>query len=239
MRAGVLRAADWSMAGTREVGRAQSVPFSENAPVADVGWDEETFAEEQIRGLVRHVFSSGLKPPVQQVVFSPVEQETDIRDLCSWVGEILAQGKSEDIAVIDETEIYPPESRASSERWNGNPHRFAPLRQLATRIHRNVWIFPPRAGRADHSARPSICAYMAELRREFEYSIVAAPAFSKSSQALEMARFADGIILVLSAQHTRRVSALKVRNALRDARLLGTVLSDREFPMPSSIYRRL
>ena len=80
---------------------------------------------------------------------------------------------------------------------------------------------------------------MAELRREFEYSIVAAPASTLSSEAAEMARFADGIILVVSAQHTRRVTALKVKNALGHLRLLGTVLSDREFPIPTSVYRRL
>jgi hypothetical protein len=51
--------------------------------------------------------------------------------------------------------------------------------------------------------------------------------------------FTLGIILVLSAKHTRRVTALKIKNALRQVRLLGTVLSDREFPIPTSIYRRL
>src|SRR4051794_34165374 len=110
------------------------------------------------------------------------------------------------------------------------------VRKLATRIRKNVWTLP--SADAGSLNGPSLCTYMAEVRRDFEYSIVAAPAASLS-KTLELARFADGIILVLSAQKTRRVAALRVKNALAKARLLGTVLSDREFPMPASLYRRL
>jgi Mrp family chromosome partitioning ATPase len=56
-----------------------------------------------------------------------------------------------------------------------------------------------------------------------------------------MAQLADGIVLVLSAQHTRRITARKVKEQLEaaQARFLGTVLSDRVFPIPERIYRRL
>jgi Mrp family chromosome partitioning ATPase len=56
-----------------------------------------------------------------------------------------------------------------------------------------------------------------------------------------MAQFADGIILVLSASNTRRVVARKIKEMLdaTHARVLGTVLTDRIFPIPERIYRRL
>jgi Mrp family chromosome partitioning ATPase len=56
-----------------------------------------------------------------------------------------------------------------------------------------------------------------------------------------MAQFADGIILVLSAHRTRRAMARKIKETLEAAqvRILGTVLSDRVFPIPERIYRRL
>ena len=56
-----------------------------------------------------------------------------------------------------------------------------------------------------------------------------------------MAQFADGIVLVLAAHRTRRVTARKVKEALEvsQARVLGTVLSERMFPVPEGIYRRL
>jgi Mrp family chromosome partitioning ATPase len=83
-------------------------------------------------------------------------------------------------------------------------------------------------------------SYLAAVRAEFEYSIVLAnPA--DSSAMLEAARFSDGLVLVLSAVHTRRRAALQTKRALEQAgvKLLGTVLADREFPIPHNLYRRL
>ncbi|HKV80303.1 MAG TPA: hypothetical protein VJP02_19295 [Candidatus Sulfotelmatobacter sp.] len=239
MRAGLLSSASWSFAGARPIAEPKETVLTQYAPPAPTAWNRETFADEQIRGLVRQIFSSGLNPPVQQVVFNSVDPETDVRSLCRWVGEVLAQEKSVEIAVIDETDLSLDRSYRRPDFEAHSQYRTMPIRQLATRIYKNVWWVPPRSASPDSCHRPSLSAYMAELRREFEYSIVAAPASTVSSLALEMARFADGIILVLSAQHTRRVTALKVKNAMGRVRLLGTVLSDREFPMPTSIYRRL
>ncbi len=237
MRAGALSSASWSLAGVRPI--TQPKVLEKDRSPAPTAWNKETFADEQIRGLVRQVFSPELNPPVQQVVFSSVEHETDVRSLCMWVGEVLAQEKAAEIAVIDETEVSLERSSSRADFEAYSQYRTMPIRQLATRIHKRVWWVPPRSASQDPCHRTSLSAYMAELRREFEYSIVAAPASTVSSVAQEMARFADGIILVLSAQHTRRTTALKVKSALGRVRLLGTVLSDREFPMPTSIYRRL
>jgi hypothetical protein len=238
MRAGALSSEGWSL-GVGQISRPKDTVLSENGPPAVGAWNKETFADEQIRGLVRQVFSPGLNPPVQQVVFTPIEQETDVRGSCKWVGEVLAEEKLAEIAVVDESETCSKPGSARRDLDRDSRYRTAPIRQFATRIERNVWRVPPRSTVPTLPCRSSLCSYLAELRREFEYSIVAAPASATSSKALEMARFADGIILVVSAQHTRRVTALKVRNALGHVRLLGTVLSDREFPIPTSIYRRL
>lgn len=239
MRAGALSSASWSLAGVTPIGQLKETVLEGDHSSAPTAWNKETFADEQIRGLVRQVFSTGLNPPVQQVVFSSVEHETDVRSLCTWVGEVLAQEKPAEIAVVDETDVFLQRSSSSADLEANSQYRTTPIRQFAKRIHKNVWWVSPRSAGPESCHRSSLCVYMAELRREFEYSIVAAPASTVSSVALEMARFADGIILVLSAQHTRRVTALKVKNALGRVRLLGTVLSDREFPMPTSIYRRL
>jgi Mrp family chromosome partitioning ATPase len=56
-----------------------------------------------------------------------------------------------------------------------------------------------------------------------------------------MGQLADGIVLVLSAERTRRVTARNMKDRIEGAhaRVLGTVLCDREFPIPEKIYRRL
>jgi Mrp family chromosome partitioning ATPase len=46
---------------------------------------------------------------------------------------------------------------------------------------------------------------------------------------------------VVSAQRTRRAAARTIKQALEaaHARILGTVLSERTFPVPEALYRRL
>lgn len=235
MRVGALSA---SFVDIRPIVRTEDeVPERNEIPVA-VGWNEQAFAEEQIRGLVRQIFSPALNPRVQQVVFAPVERETNVRNLCLWVGEVLAQERPGEIAVIDESEI-------GSEWWcigDADTQQRYPttsVRQLGARVSKNLWSFPLQGTTPDPSERMPLSNFLSDVRREFEYSIVAAPPPTISSKVLEMARCADGLVLVLSAQRTRRVTALKVRKTLADVRLLGTVLSEREFPIPTSLYRRL
>lgn len=240
MRASALSAAALSFAGIRRIPHRNEVIGLENAAPPAAAWNAETFAEEQIRGLVRQVFSPALSPPVQQVVFSSIEPETAIQSICQWVGEVLAQERTAEIALIDESELDRADSCAGSGDLDGSRRsRSTPILQFAKRIHRNLWLVPARSSGGDPSQKLSLGAYMTEIRREFEYSIVVAPASATCGKALEMARFADGIILVLSAQRTRRITALKVKNAFAQVRLLGIVLSEREFPIPASIYRRL
>src|SRR5580692_2399437 len=70
--------------GTIEVGREESRQFG----IAE--WDPDSFAEEQIRGLVRQVFLPGWPKPAHQVVLSPVDSETDISSICMQVGLALS-----------------------------------------------------------------------------------------------------------------------------------------------------
>jgi len=79
------------------------------------------------------------------------------------------------------------------------------------------------------------------MRKEFEYSIVEGPSAGESDLATAMAQFTDGIVLVLSAHGTRRIMARKVKDTIDAAHvhLLGTILSNRIFPIPERIYRRL
>ena len=59
-------------------------------PLSPATWDAEAFADEQIRGLVRQVFFPGWPQPARQVVFSPVDPETDISGICMQVGLALS-----------------------------------------------------------------------------------------------------------------------------------------------------
>jgi hypothetical protein len=206
------------------------------------GWSSEKFAREQIRGLVRMVFSASAPKPVRQVVFSAVDASTDVRNLCMSVADTLAAETLGDIAILGGyAQIVRDDTHAPEYSGRVDKNRGASLHQTASHIRSNVWQLPVRQGSMNCVPASSTNTYLGEIRREFEYSIIAAPSAQESGEALAMSQFADGIILVLSAQSTRRATARRIKDQLDQShvRLLGTVLGDREFPIPTGLYRRL
>lgn len=204
-------------------------------------WSADRFARQQIRGLVRQVFFSNDQTPVRQVVFSAVDRDTTLVDLCRQVGEALALETTANVAVVGESlaafdcEHHQAESGAYLAREGRT------LRQSSIRLRENLWLLNCEREDRGRSNTESLRSLFGEIRREFDYSIVAAPSSADSHDATLMAQFADGLILVLSAHRTRRFMARQAKETLEAAqvRILGTVLSDRIFPMPEGIYRRL
>jgi hypothetical protein len=221
----------------------ESVRQQEKSVPLATGWNPDHYAREQVRGLVRQVFLSSTERSVRQVVVSAVDPDSDVKNICRLVGEALALETTASIAVAGE---YPRAvqdagviNHAALDHAAGDGH--TPLRQSATRIQRNLWLVPAIAKDKERGATSLVLSYLGEMRREFEYSVVEGPLAGDSNQATAMAQFADGVILVLSALHTRRVTARNIKEMLEgaQARILGTILSDRIFPIPESIYRRL
>jgi Mrp family chromosome partitioning ATPase len=226
----------------RTSARAEARRPQRNAPAAE-GWDPEDFALEQIRGLVRRVFFSNVERPVRQVVFSALDADTDVKSICRSVGEALAVETVSNVAVVGEYPQVLPDGEMYQTEMSarGAGSESTTLRRAANRLRRNLWLVPHVERDGDTGATALLHSHLGAMRREFEYSIVEAPSAGESNQAMAMAQFADGVILVLSADRTRRIRAGKIVEMFEaaQARILGTVLSDRVFPIPEGIYRRL
>jgi len=78
------------------------------------------------------------------------------------------------------------------------------------------------------------------LRAEFDYVLLDVAAVTEANDATLLGCGADGIVLVLKANTSRRESARKVTQDLQAAkvRVLGAVLNQRTFPIPESIYKK-
>ena len=79
------------------------------------------------------------------------------------------------------------------------------------------------------------------LRYTYDYVLVDCPSVKESGDAVYLASAVDGVVLVVSAENTRKE---QVRNALNtiemaDANILGCVLNKRRYPIPDWIYRRI
>ena len=87
----------------------------------------------------------------------------------------------------------------------------------------------------------SFKALLSLLREHFYYVILDAPPVTESSECLALAAQADGVVLVLRADHTRKEVA---KNALvklesTGVKLLGSVINMKKHHIPDFIYRRL
>ncbi len=225
MRAGVLSAGIFGIA-ERVRPAAKEQEFHGEVRPGISNWSEEAFARQQIRNLVRQIFSSTGKT-ARHVVFSGVELDSDVNDICWCVGQTLACEKPEDVLVVVSDPMREGEANVNSR---------LDLRSRSKRVDRNLWRLNVATvqGRSDDSLR----SLMAEVRREFEYSVIADSVGGWISRT-SLAEAADGIVLVLSALRTRRASARRLLDDLAHVRLLGTVLQNREFPIPEGIYHRL
>jgi len=202
-------------------------------------WNPEVFAREQIRGLVRRVFFANGVQPAKQVVFSAAETNTDVSGICDQVGRALALETSGDIAIM---------SRNARVEQMARPYfhygKSSAIKSRSTQVAINLWRVPEfgvRESGGESGTGPYWLSCLADLRNEFEYSVIHGPVAGMSSEAAMLGQLADGIVLVLGAHSTRRAAARKIKETLEAAqsRILGTVLSERKFPVPDRIYRRL
>jgi hypothetical protein len=230
--ADVIRGSERAETAARDLSKSRAGFFLESQD-----WKAEEFATEQLRGLVRQVFFSTDARAVKQVVFSSVGRNPNLGGLCDKVGHALALETSADVAIVGGEqperviERFPRTGSAAIKSWS-------------TQIRTNLWRVPEFKARECQDVSGTAGFYLScltDLRREFEYTVIHGPAAGISSDAALLGELTDGIILVLAANSSRRATARRTKEALEAtrSRILGTVLSERRFPIPEGIYRRL
>ena len=120
----------------------------------------------------------------------------------------------------------------------------APQAQPVQQIASNLWLISGHLASTNGGVTASldqVRSQIKELPPEFAYVVINAPPVGLYSDAAILGQWADGVVLVLEANSTRRVAARKAKQALEasSVRVLGTVLNNRTFPIPEKIYRML
>jgi hypothetical protein len=224
---------------------AVEIPAKQPSAAKTFGLGLASFAEEQIRALVRQLFLPVRTKHARQVVFSAVDQRTDVAALCMQVGEALARQDSGTTCVV---QALPRHEKEHILETNSAPahfqKRFGVLRDASQQLSSGLWLMPPGVlleGKGTRVSAAWLRGRLAELRLEFDYTVLQAPAAGRYDEAALLGSLCDGVVLVLQANATRRKAAQRVKERLdaANARLLGTVLSERTFPIPDAIYQRL
>ena len=211
--------------------------------------DFDTVAQQECFKLVQRLFLAQPSNPVHAVVFAGIDRGDGCSRICVEVARILAANTSASICLLDANFRSPSLPKflgvadnrglADSLVAEGGVRSFA--KQLGPS---NLWLLS--AGALDPDS-PSLLnsdrlkLRLQELRKEFDYILIDSPALNLYADALAIGGIADGVVVVLQADSTRRESALKGLQTLRDAHIqvLGAVLNQRTFPIPDFVYRRL
>jgi hypothetical protein len=205
-------------------------------------WNTRLFGEEQIRSLVQQLFLRGGPRSPRQVVFSCVDESSDIADICQQVGHSLSAEIAGSVCIV-EVSAQQRCHESSFQIPISHIEGLDCLRDSTLCLSKNLWLMPWDVFLRDQKALSAgwVRTRLDELRLAFDYTIFQAPPAGQFSDALLLGHLCDGVVLVLTASSTRRVAARKVKERLysANARLLGTVLSGRMFPIPDGIYKRL
>jgi Mrp family chromosome partitioning ATPase len=169
--------------------------------------------------------------------------------VCARVADVLASQVSGSVCLVDANLRRPGlHTQFSAENQEGLSDallRPDPVRTFARNLGRpNLWMVS--CGSNPEEGQPLLSTdrmrlRMSELRAEFAYVLLDVAALSDANDAVLLGCGADGVVLVLKANTSRRESARKATQDLQTAkaRVLGAVLNQRTFPIPQSIYSKL
>lgn len=79
------------------------------------------------------------------------------------------------------------------------------------------------------------------LRYSFDFVLLDCPSLKESGDAALFAQAADGVVVVVEADRTRKEQVRSTLNTIEmaEGNLLGCVLNKRQYPIPEWLYQRL
>lgn len=208
----------------------------------------EAMAVEQDFKLIQRLFAAPGRKRVA-VAFCPVDEGNG----CSWivnrVARALARNTSQSVCLVDADFRSPSQHRnfglSSARGLAQSLVESIPVRSLCQQVlGTNLWVLPAGGIFADPYRlllADRLSTRIEELRKEFDYVLIDAPAAGVHADAPLIGKWTDGMVLVLGADTTRHETAIGVRENV-DALgipVLGAVLNERSYPIPDFIYRKL
>jgi len=219
----------WRIAAATQAADAGPIP----APQPGIAMNSNL--RNPLASLVRQVFFPAATLKRRHILFLAADEETRALELCESAALALAELTANGVAVVGGALLppeakKPPHSIAEASFWR--THAF-PLSERVWRLP--AWLFCDRIGQqnSDHRRPPS------EFLNVFDYFLFAAR--PGSGELPVFCGVCDAAVLVVTANRTRRDSAISARDQLARYKvpLLGAVLNDRVFEIPEAIYRRL
>jgi Mrp family chromosome partitioning ATPase len=237
---------------TPEVSHANPVPIersgSRRLHTGPFEFDQQ--AHEECLQLVQRLFLLQSEPP-HCVVFAGIEHGNGCSWICAQIAELLSENTPGSVCLV-EANLRSP---SLAQTFGVPNHRGltdalledGPVADFAKRLRRsNLWLLSCGSLASD-SDFPSLLnserlsQRLSELRDGFDYVLVDTPPLRQYGDAVTLGWLADGLVLVLEANSTRREFARLIAETLQatQVKLLAAVLNKRTFPIPRMLYERL
>ena len=204
-------------------------------------------AQEEALKLVQRVFVFPNSHAPRAVVFSSI-QGNGSTEICCRAGEVLAAQGSGSVCLVD-ANLHAPSLHqllgvAKSPGLIDAIVKPGPIKDFTVRIAGgNLWLLPSGSAAEAQGlfASDRLRSRVGELREEFDYVLIDAPAVGCNADAVVLGQMADGVVLVVEANSTRRETARMAKEIFEGAnvKLLGAILNNRTFPIPEALYRKL
>lgn len=209
---------------------------------ASTVFDKDAFAQEEMTKLVQRIFWPSAERKTRSVVFCGVDDSKGSSLLCLNVGRELAPRISDKVCVLNLRDGSRDELHGISSETS-TPFRDDDLIRHASLVEGNLWMVSPGlVGNGNGlPALSTLRPLLDELFRVFAYVLIDARPVGLYADTALLAQLADGVVLLVEANSTRRTAAKMAKETLEGAGacLLGVVLSNRTFPIPDALYRKL
>ena len=209
----------------------------------------DAIVREEGAKLVQRLFLlPGPKAP-NVVVFCGVDHGDGAVGICALAGKNLADRTNSPVCLVD-GDVHSPylhQYFGLDNQWGLTDAvlESRPIRDFVCRLPGDNLSLLSGGSRCGEAQAPwkseRLRSRIAELRAEFPYVLINAPPVNLHIDAMLLGQMADGIILILESNVTRRETVRKAKEDLAAAnvKLLGAVLNNRTFPIPKSLYIRL
>jgi len=223
----------------------RQVPLHMNRPPVHI---DAAVHEEEMK-LVQRVFLLPGSQSPGMVVFCAVDHAGGTAGICARAAENLAAQTTSQVCVID-GDLHSPSLHSYFGLKNDHGLTDAVLERGAMRDFVNplpgdnlsLLSAGPRCNESPALWKSDrLRSLMAEVRKEFRYILIYAPPANAHVDAALLGQLADGVILIVESNVTRRETARKAKEAFTAAnvKVLGAVLNNRTFPIPEFLYSKL
>jgi hypothetical protein len=215
---------------------SRTIPIRPEIPGKTTSRPARRLHDEQIHALVHELFLGREPGLIRNVAFAPVDSPRLTASLCLDVARTLASAGRHDVGLFDATSEPTPLHECLAIE--------APVRPDVTwSIAPRLWLVPreswwPEGVTSQPVGDPNLDR-LREVMAEFDLSVLCCGTASWITARIVSA--CDGVVLVLTANKTRRLVATQTKERLEKMHVsvLGSVLLERRFPVPQGLYRSL